>query len=245
MFHLHLTIFLLIAEYPVSWEPMPTEANGKEIVCHVVDLQPSDPEYQEVHTTFTSTMPPAGSAGGNVWTNLVKIQRIQNPALYAQYAARKKIMEKENPRIQNERQLFHGCKGEVIQNIYHQGFNRSFAGANGKCCISRYIMIFILINVVTATVYGEGAYFAVNASYSARQLYSPPDANGNRFMFYARVLTGEYTVGYRGLKVPPAKDPSKSTVILYDSVVDNQNAPNMYAVFTDAQCYPDYLITFK
>ena len=63
-------------------------------------------------------------------------------------------------------------------------------------------------------------------------------------MFYARVLTGEYTLGYSGLKVPPAKDPSKSTVILYDSVVDNMNAPNMYVVFNDAQCYPDYLITF-
>ena len=106
-------------------------------------------------------------------------------------------------------------------------------------------MIFILIIVVTATVYGEGAYFAVNASYSARQLYSPPDSNSNRFMFYARVLTGEYTKGSGGLKVPPAKDPTKSTVILYDSVVDNMKVPNMYVVFTDAQCYPDYLITFK
>ena len=94
-------------------------------------------------------------------------------------------------------------------------------------------------------MYGEGAYFAVNASYSARKTYSPPDANGNRFMFYARVLTGTYAQGHKGLKVPPAKDPSKSTVILYDSVVDNMKAPNMYVVFTDAQCYPDYLITFN
>ena len=114
---------------------MPKDSNGKDIVCHVVDLQPSDQEYQEVHKAFTTTMPPAGPSGGNVvWTNVLKIQRIQNPALYAQFAGRKKIMEKENPRIQNEKQLFHGCKGEVIQNIYYQGFNRSFAGANGKRC---------------------------------------------------------------------------------------------------------------
>ena len=112
---------------------MPKDGSGKDIMCHVVDLQQSDPEYQEVHTAFTSTMPPVGSAGGDIWKCLVKIQRIQNPALYAQYAGRKKIMEKENPRIQNERQLFHGCKGDVVKNIYHQGFNRSFAGANGKC----------------------------------------------------------------------------------------------------------------
>ena len=32
------------------------DSSGKEIVCHVVDLQPSDPEYKEVHTAFTSTI---------------------------------------------------------------------------------------------------------------------------------------------------------------------------------------------
>ena len=35
-------------------------------------------------------------------------------------------------------------------------------------------------------------------------------------------------------------DPGRSTVILYDSVVDKVKSPNMYVV----QCYPDYLITF-
>ena len=110
---------------------MPKDSSGKEIVCHVVDLPPSDPEYKEVHTAFTSTMPSLG--GGDVWKDVVKIQRIQNSALYAQYAGRKKIMEKENPGIQNERRLFHGCPGDVVTNIHHQGFNRSFAGANGKC----------------------------------------------------------------------------------------------------------------
>ena len=115
-------------------------SSGKEIACHVVDLQPSDTEYQTVCTAFTNTLPPAG---GNVWKSIVKIQRIQNPTLYAQYAGRKKIMEKENPNITIERQLFHGCKGEVIKNISHQGFNRSFAGANGKCYINRKICVIL------------------------------------------------------------------------------------------------------
>ena len=128
-----MKFILLTAEFPPSWEVMPKDSSGKEIMCYVVDLQPSDLEYQEVHTAFISTMPPAGSAASDLWKGVVKIQRIQNPALYAQYAGRKKIMEKENPRIQNERRLFHGCKGDVVKNIHHQGFNRSFAGANGKC----------------------------------------------------------------------------------------------------------------
>ena len=93
-------------------------------------------------------------------------------------------------------------------------------------------------------VYGDGVYFRVNASYAARRTHSPPDANGNRFMFYARVLTGEFTQGQHGLRLPPSKDSSISSVILYDSVVDNVNAPNTHVVFIAAQCYPDYLITF-
>ena len=93
--------------------------------------------------------------------------------------------------------------------------------------------------------YGNGVYFSVDANYSAEKRYTPPDNDGNRFMFYACVLTGEYTLGKKGLKVPPPKDTSKSHLILYDSVVDNVNNPNVFVVFGDAQCYPEYLITFR
>ena len=95
------------------------------------------------------------------------------------------------------------------------------------------------------TAYGEGVYCSVNASYSSSNTYSPPDANGNKHIFLALVLTGEHTVGNRSLRVPPAKDPKKSYVILYDSVVDNLNKPNVFVIFNNAQCYPEYLITFK
>ena len=97
---------------------------------------------------------------------------------------------------------------------------------------------------ITATVHGAGVYFAVNASCSS-STYSPPDANGNKHIFLALVLTGEYTVGNSSLRVPPAKDPNQSAVILYDSVVDNVSNPNTFVIFYDAQSYPEYLITFK
>ena len=99
---------------------------------------------------------------------------------------------------------------------------------------------------MTATAYGDGVYFAVNASYSAGGTYSPPDTStGNRYIFLARVLTGEFTLGKGGLKTPPPKDANKSAVDLYDSVVNNISSPIMFVIFYDAQCYPEYLITFK
>ena len=64
-------------------------------------------------------------------------------------------------------------------------------------------------------------------------------------MFLARVLTGEYTRGNKDLKAPPVKDPTKNKAKLFDYIVDNASSPNMFVVFHDANCYPEYLITFK
>ena len=69
----------------------------------------------------------------NTYNGIVKIQRIQNPMLYAQYIAKKKVMKKHNlPGFQNEQRLFHGTPADICPKINQQGFNRSFAGKNGK-----------------------------------------------------------------------------------------------------------------
>ena len=95
-----------------------------------------------------------------------------------------------------------------------------------------------------ATMYGNGVYFALDASYSARSTYSPPDVNGFRYMYLTRVLVGEYTDGRQGFLTPPAKNPSDPTDT-YDSVVDQTANPRIFVVFYDWQCYPEYLITFQ
>ena len=92
-------------------------------------------------------------------------------------------------------------------------------------------------------MYGNGVYFARDASYSAKTTYSPPDAAGNRYMYLARVLAGEYTKGRQEMITPPAKGSDATDA--YDSVVDNPTDPAIFVVFYDNQCYPDYLITFK
>ena len=95
-----------------------------------------------------------------------------------------------------------------------------------------------------ATMYGNGVYFALDAFYSTRSTYSPPDAYGCRYMYLTRVLVGEYTVGRQGLVTPPAKKASDPTDT-YDSVVDQIPNPGIFVVFYDWQCYPEYLITFQ
>ena len=90
--------------------------------------------------------------------------------------------------------------------------------------------------------YGDGVYFAKDASYS--QKYSQPSPTGDHFMYLARVLVGKHTVGEEKLKRPPAIDPRKPE-ILYDSVVNKKENPTIFVVFNDFHVYPKYLITFK
>ncbi|XP_075912554.1 protein mono-ADP-ribosyltransferase PARP14-like [Petromyzon marinus] len=106
------------------------------------------------------------------------------------------------------------------------------------------IMFACFIGIFAAVVYGNGVYFAVNASYSANYKYSPPDANGRKWIYRARVLTGDYTLGTKGMIEPPPKDLSVSSALLYDSVTDDKN-PEVFVIFNDTQAYPEYLIQFK
>ena len=89
-------------------------------------------------------------------------------------------------------------------------------------------------------MFGRGVYFARDANYSARDQYSPRDAKNNKHIFLAKILTGEFVVGSSNDVTPP----SKTGLILYDSVVDNVSNPSIFVIFGDAQAYPDYLITF-
>lgn len=97
--------------------------------------------------------------------------------------------------------------------------------------------------LTTAANFGNGTYFAVNASYSANDTYSKPDANGNKYMYLARVLVGEYSLGRKGSLTPAQKNPSNA-VDLFDSSTDNMSQPSMFIIFNDIQAYPEYLITF-
>jgi poly [ADP-ribose] polymerase 10/14/15 len=84
----------------------------------------------------------------------------------------------------------------------------------------------------------------VNANYSCQSHYSRPDPTGIKRLYYCRVLTGEFTQGKSGMRLPPSKGGPGNTT-LYDSVSNNINSPAMFIVFHDTQAYPEYLISFK
>ncbi|KAM9804519.1 poly(ADP-ribose) polymerase family member 14-related sequence 1 [Neosynchiropus ocellatus] len=199
---------LKVEGVPDHWDLMPTNST-----CHRVPLQVGTPEHTEVLKLFQATCR----------LSVLKIERIQNPALWKSLEIKKKVMEQKNGHQNNEKRLFHGTTAESVANINEEGFNRSFAGKN-------------------AANFGNGVYMAVSASYSAHDTYSKPDVNGERCMYLCRVLTGDYTLGQQHMKVPPAKTNSSQK---YDSVVNDMQNPAMFVIFHDSQAYPEYLISFK
>ncbi|XP_030344141.1 protein mono-ADP-ribosyltransferase PARP14-like [Strigops habroptila] len=182
----------------------------------VVNLKPLCEEYLEVQARFKK------GCHGCV---IEKIERIQNPFLWQTYQIKKISLCTKNKNKNNEKLLFHGTAASSLNTINYNGFNRGYAGKN-------------------AAAIGNGTYFAVDACYSAQDTYSRPDVNGRKYMYLARVLTGQYCVGSRGLITPPPKNTADPTD-LYDSVVDSVKDPTMFVIFNDIQAYPEYLITFR
>ena len=116
----------------------------------------------------------------------------------------------------NEKHLFHGTSSEeVVHCICREGFDWRVCGKNG-------------------TLYGNGSYFARDASYSNN--YSLKYSSGKQQMFLSRVMVGAYTKGKHDLARPPQS---------FNSCVDVEEDPKIFVVFHDDQSYPEYLIEYK
>jgi hypothetical protein len=150
-----------------------------------------------------------------------------------------------NPDKVTYQYAFHACAKEAVENICANGFNRSYSGKN-------------------ATAYGAGSYFARDASYSTKHLYSPKDNEGCKRMFLCTIAIGAHTpvrIGYNG-REPPVRDEDPLHGVgkrLYDCTTnchpqDKGNGhpwrvvdgiPDIIVVWKDSGAIPNYLITFK
>ena len=156
--------------------------------------------------------------------NVIKMQQIHNTWLWDAYTQSKHRLSKKNNGCTNERLLFHGSSQTRPEQIYNseKGFDFRFSNQG---------------------LWGEGAYFAVDAQYSDRYAYEP--YSGRRQFFLAMVLTGEScTCGEdRSLKKPPLKERNKMfTDERYDSVHGKTGGSDIYVVYEHDKAYPAYIL---
>uniref|UniRef100_A0A9L0TAR0 Poly [ADP-ribose] polymerase n=4 Tax=Equus TaxID=9789 RepID=A0A9L0TAR0_HORSE len=181
-------------------------------------LADSSKEFQEVVQAFYDTLDADHSR-----IRIVRVERVSNPLLQQQYELHRERLEQRCERRSAEQVLYHGTSAQAVPDICARGFNRSFCGRNG-------------------TLYGQGVYFAMRASLSVQDRYSPPNADGHKAVFVARVLTGDYGQGRQDLRAPPLRAPGH-VLLRYDSAVDCLRQPSIFVIFHDTQALPTHLIT--
>ncbi|KAM9738316.1 protein mono-ADP-ribosyltransferase PARP10 [Menidia menidia] len=175
-------------------------------------------EFQNVVKSFYETIQDYHSR-----IRIIKVEKLMNRLLYNQYKLKKLSVMQRSSHPEIERTLYHGTSETSVKEICVHGFNRSFCGKN-------------------ATVYGQGVYFAVNSALSVQEQYSPPNADGYKFIFMSKVLTGDFTKGCHAMKTAPLKE-TGDIPLRYDSVTDDITKPTMFVIFNDTQAFPEYLIT--
>ncbi|XP_044160671.1 protein mono-ADP-ribosyltransferase PARP15-like [Bufo gargarizans] len=193
-----------------------TDIAKKEFQEIIIDK--TSQEYKDIKDKFFTTT----SASKY---EVTEIKRIQNITLWQSFTINKQAVNRRNPGQKNISHLYHGTHSNAITNINRDGFNRVYCGMNG-------------------TAYGNGTYFAAESQYSCDDRYSNSDANGNKYIYQAAVVTGRYCAGKRSYKEAPHIDGDVDKG-RYDSVVDNVENPKVFVVFHDDVAYPEYLITFK
>ena len=201
-------------QHPPEWQPQ----------SHTTQLFPltqGTPEWSRVEQRFTQTMQ----------NQIVQIDRIQNTWLWENYVMHKKRLGLKNDGIINEKDLFHGTRGNDPKLIYEgeNGFDMRFSASG---------------------MWGQANYFAVNASYSHG--YAHPTSDGYREMFLVQVLTGDsYNCSSTpSLRMPPVKQAGgggkvQLAQMRYDTVTGTTGGSQVFMTYDNDKAYPAYLIKYS
>jgi hypothetical protein len=104
-------------QLPSTWKRSDDDDQLRFIVSKNTD------EYNSIIRKFDEQMK-------GYYTEIVKLERIQNERWYMQYIAHRKDFKKRLG-MDTEKRLYHGCPEIPADSIINDCFNRSFAGVNG------------------------------------------------------------------------------------------------------------------
>ena len=191
------------------------ESQNKNTVLKLVKKY-SD-EWHEVAKNFNATL---------AQKYIVKIERIQNKWLWEKYYWNRDRMKRKNNDVINEKLLFHGTSDTHPSKIYkdEEGFDMRFGRVG---------------------MWGNGNYFAVNASYS--DTYAHCLSDGTRQIFLAKVLTGRSIElpSDKTLRIPPIIEVAVEGDSRYDTVNGKTNGSRVYIAYSNDKAYPFYLISYN
>ena len=187
----------------------------------IVPVNPHSREFMEIAARFTSTMP---------YATIERIERVQNRVLWRRYRDCKERLGRDLPSA-GEKHLFHGTRQTDPKVIYSgdAGFDVGHSGVG---------------------LWGQGIYFAVNASYSHRYAHAK-NVLGHSFskMLVAKVLTGlAFVSPPTALRFPPDRADTGAREgrvrRRYNSVQGTTGGSEVYITYSNEQAYPAYVISY-
>ena len=190
--------------------------------CEIKQVSEVSQEWNNIQDLMKKTLP-------NV--RIQKIERIQNKPLWEKYSIESKHMRERNGGDDvNELHLFHGSIKTDPRDIAMspKGIDFRYSSRDRKL------------------MWGTGAYFAVNASYSHNYAHSVQCNNGQKEIILALVLTGKSfnSEPNSQLTKPPQLPSSPSGRELYDTVNGETGGSKVYIVYDHDKSYPAYIITY-
>ncbi|XP_028813393.1 protein mono-ADP-ribosyltransferase PARP12-like [Denticeps clupeoides] len=195
-------------DVPAHWD----KAALPNFTYKMVPLSNTDAEYRLMEELFKRTMTKNKIHG---------IRRVQNPSLWRVFQWQKQQMKQRNGGSDvDERYLFHGTDGSLLEAICEQNFDWRMCGVHGSH-------------------YGKGSYFARDACYSDRYCKS---RSSTKVMFVGRVLVGDFVKGNSSYVRPPARKVGKG---FYDCCVDNEVNPSIFVIFEKYQIYPEFIVEYS
>ena len=202
-----------------SW-PNGWKPHRKGADFDTVPVEEGSKEWEHVLECMKQTLPQV---------TIVALERVQNLPLWQKYALEKKQMQRRNVGEVNEKSLFHGSSHinpyKIASSVRGVDFRYSKGG-----------------------IWGKGAYFAVNASYSDKTYAHKTQISENKQLLLVQVLTGKSysykTEENRSLTRPPDLPGAKAGE-LYDTVNGETNGSLVYVVYDHDKSYPAYIITYK
>ena len=190
--------------------------------CAVVDVAQNSREWNDVVSMMKKTL-------SN--TTLVKLERIQNADLWEKYSLEGRQMKVRNNGVINEKYLFHGTSQMDPHKIATSTYGIDFRCNSGT---KRGLM------------WGQGAYFAENFSYSNMYAYKV-SGDCQRQIMLVSILTG-HTFSFGDTKCPeltkPPGLPGSDTSRLYDTVNGETGGSVVYVVYDHSKTCPAYILTY-
>jgi poly [ADP-ribose] polymerase 7/11/12/13 len=191
-------------------------------------VHPRTEEYNAVTQLFLATMP---------GKTVDRLERVENGLMHEVFKMTEAAIRKQVNGLTKPVRGAGAASDKLVRRLFH-GTSAVEAIVNST---DGHGFLPLLAGTSTGAIYGNGTYFARDASYSDGG-YARTLPTGQKQLLVVDVVTGVYCKGSGGMNTCPLLPGQKYA--RYNSLVNDVTDPVIFVVQHSGQAYPSYLITY-